>query len=208
MTRARVHDATFQVVDEADAVVLTGSGASSARRDPGATATPRSTGSTSVACTPRAATGSRWRAARRRGHRGSPWPAAARSSVPCSRAGVAFDQNQRDGASVLPGPLDRQPSHLNDAARTDLPWPRMERGSDLILDRHLHRIGGPVDVSGGWFDAGDYLKFTHSTAYNDVLLFSSARLLGRRTPPEPARRGEARSALAVEDVATPSTAAC
>ena len=37
-------------------------------------------------------------------------------------------------------------------------------------------------MAGGWFDAGDYLKFTHSTAYNDVLLFTSARLLGRRAP--------------------------
>ena len=59
----------------------------------------------------------------------------------------------------------------------------MERGSDLITDRTLHPLGGPtVDVSGGWFDAGDYLKFTHSTAYNDVLLFTSARLLGHRAP--------------------------
>jgi endoglucanase len=97
-------------------------------------------------------------------------------------AGVAFDRNQRDGADVPAGSLQRTPSHLNDAHASVYAWPRMERGSDLILDKHLHRIGGPVDVSGGWFDAGDYLKFTHSTAYNDVLLFSSARMLGRRAP--------------------------
>src|SRR4051794_4124207 len=29
-------------------------------------------------------------------------------------AGVAFDRNQRDGAAVVPGPLQRSPSHLND----------------------------------------------------------------------------------------------
>ena len=98
-------------------------------------------------------------------------------------AGVAFDLNQRDGGDVVAGPLDRQPSHLRDRRARIYRWPRMEHGSDLILDRRLHRIGGPVDVSGGWFDAGDYLKFTHSTAYNDVLLFSSARMLGSRTPP-------------------------
>jgi len=97
-------------------------------------------------------------------------------------AGVAFDRNQRDGADVVPSPLQRMPSHLNDAHASVYAWPRMERGSDLILDRRLHRIGGAVDVSGGWFDAGDYLKFTHSTAYNDVLLFTSARLLGDRAP--------------------------
>jgi endoglucanase len=97
-------------------------------------------------------------------------------------AGISFDQNQRDGADVLPGPLHRRPSHLLDRHASLYRWPHMQRGSDLITDRHLHRIGGPVDVAGGWFDAGDYLKFTHSAAYADVLLFTSARLLGRRTP--------------------------
>jgi len=101
---------------------------------------------------------------------------------PILDAGVAFDRNQRDGADVVPGPLDRRPSHLLDRRASVYAWPRMQPGEDLILDRHLHRIGGRVDVSGGWFDAGDYLKFTHSTAYNDVLLFSSARLLGDRAP--------------------------
>jgi endoglucanase len=96
--------------------------------------------------------------------------------------GVAFDQNQRDGDQQLPGPLDRQPSHLNDAQADVYAWPHMVRGEDLITDADLTRIGGPVDVEGGWADAGDYLKFTHSTAYNDVVLFSSARLLGARAP--------------------------
>ncbi len=99
------------------------------------------------------------------------------------RLGVAFDQNQRDGRDVLPGPLHRRPSHLLDRHARVYRWPHMEPGSDLITDRRLHPLGGPkIDVSGGWFDAGDYLKFTHSTAYNDVLLFTSARLLGHRAP--------------------------
>lgn len=34
-----------------------------------------------------------------------------------------------------------------------------------LLDPSLTRIGGPVDVEGGWFDAGDFLKFTHTTSY-------------------------------------------
>jgi endoglucanase len=97
-------------------------------------------------------------------------------------AGVLFDRNQRDGADVVPGALHRRPSHLLDRHASIYRWPDMEHGSDLITDRHLHRVGGRVDVEGGWFDAGDYLKFTHSTAYNDVLLFTGARLLGRRTP--------------------------
>jgi endoglucanase len=110
------------------------------------------------------------------------------------RYGVRFDQIQRDGRSVISGSLPRKPSHLLDRHALVYAWPRMAKGSDLILDRHLRRIGGPVDVAGGWFDAGDYLKFTHSTAYNDVLLFSSARMLGRRAPR--ALTDEARHGLA------------
>jgi endoglucanase len=86
------------------------------------------------------------------------------------RYGVRFDQIQRDGRDVISGSLPRKPSHLLDRHALVYAWPRMAKGSDLILDRHLRRIGGPVDVAGGWFDAGDYLKFTHSTAYNDVMV--------------------------------------
>jgi endoglucanase len=97
--------------------------------------------------------------------------------------GVSFDRNQRDGRDVIPGRLHRRPSHLHDRHATVYRWPHMAPGSDVITDRALHPLRGPrVDVSGGWFDAGDYLKFTHSTAYNDILLFTSARLLGHRAP--------------------------
>jgi endoglucanase len=98
------------------------------------------------------------------------------------RYGVAFDQNQRDGADQLAGPLHRKPAHLNDAAADVYAWPHMVKGEDLITDPDLTRLRGPVDVAGGWADAGDYLKFTHSSAYNDVVLFTSARLLGDRAP--------------------------
>jgi endoglucanase len=96
--------------------------------------------------------------------------------------GVAFDQGQRDGHEQVAATLHRQPSHLNDAQAGVYAWPHMVRGEDLITDPDLTKIGGPVDVEGGWADAGDYLKFTHSTAYNDVVLYSSARLLGGRAP--------------------------
>jgi endoglucanase len=101
---------------------------------------------------------------------------------PLVEYGVAFDQNQRDGDEQVAGPLGRQPAHLNDAQAGVYAWPHMVRGEDVITDPDLTRIGGPIDVEGGWADAGDYLKFTHSTAYNDVALFTSARLLGTRAP--------------------------
>ena len=36
----------------------------------------------------------------------------------------------------------------------------------------LERIGGPVDVSGGWFDAGDYLKFVETASYVTAMMLA------------------------------------
>ena len=46
----------------------------------------------------------------------------------------------------------------------------------------LTKLGVTTDASGGWFDAGDFLKFTHTAAYGDVLLYASARGLGSAAP--------------------------
>jgi endoglucanase len=97
--------------------------------------------------------------------------------------GVAFFQVQRDGADVIPGALDRRPSHLNDASATVYQHPHfLPDGDDVFSDATLTAIGGPVNVEGGWFDAGDYLKFTHTAAYGDALLYASQRALGSAAP--------------------------
>jgi len=181
MTSAAVSGTTYQVTDAAGSVVLTAS----------VPAQPTGSWSTRVPAVYRLDLTSLHSAGRYRISTSggvtarSPW-FRVRGAGPVFgrllRAGVLFDRNQRDGAGVVAGPLHRRPSHLLDRHASLYAHPRMQRGSDLILDRHLHRIGGTADVAGGWFDAGDYLKFTHSTAYNDVLLFSSARMLGRRAP--------------------------
>jgi endoglucanase len=97
------------------------------------------------------------------------------------RDGVTFFQMQRDGRSVVPGTLRRRPAHLNDAAATVYATPHFVT-EDVIGDADLTRIGGPVDVEGGWYDAGDYLKFTHTTAYGVITLLAAARTLGRSAP--------------------------
>ena len=96
---------------------------------------------------------------------------------------VSFFQVQRDGAHVLPGPLARKPSHLNDRTLRWFAWPRYENpGSDTILGAALTPLGGSVNLEGGWLDAGDFIKFTHTIAYADALLFASERALGPAAP--------------------------
>lgn len=97
------------------------------------------------------------------------------------RDGVTFYQAQRDGRAVLPGVLHRRPSHLDDAAATVYATPHFVE-DDIIGDADLTRIGGPVDVEGGWFDAGDYLKITQTTAYGVITLLAAQRALGRAAP--------------------------
>jgi hypothetical protein len=96
--------------------------------------------------------------------------------------GVNFFRNQRDGSSVIRGALRRQPSHLNDSAASVYARPTFRPGGSDVIVGGLRRIGGPVNVAGGWFDAGDYLKFTFTTAYADDLLYAAARALGRHAP--------------------------
>ncbi|HZU58853.1 MAG TPA: glycoside hydrolase family 9 protein [Actinocrinis sp.] len=97
--------------------------------------------------------------------------------------GVTFYQVQRDGSDVISGALHRQPSHLNDRNAAVYKWPHFASGgSDTITDGDLTKAGGSHDVSGGWFDAGDFLKFTHTAAYGDAVLFASERALGASAP--------------------------
>jgi endoglucanase len=96
--------------------------------------------------------------------------------------GVSFFQLQRDGHDVIAGPLGRKPAHLHDSGASVYAIPHFQSGGDTITDSDLKKTGGPVDVEGGWFDAGDYLKFTHTTAYGDALLFAAERALGGSAP--------------------------
>src|SRR4051794_5763481 len=108
---------------------------------------------------------------------------AARLLGPRVGEAVAFFQAQRDGADVIAGTLHRRPAHLHDRALSVYRPPRYdEPDSDVILGRTLKAIGGPVDLEGGWMDAGDFIKFTHTTAYAATLLLVAERELGSAAP--------------------------
>ncbi|SDG82335.1 N-terminal ig-like domain of cellulase [Sinosporangium album] len=96
---------------------------------------------------------------------------------------VTFFGGQRDGAGVLPGPLRRKPSHLNDRAADVYDWPTFTGPGTDQIKGELTKVGGPVDVEGGWYDAGDYLKFTHILSYVDTLMWATQRDAGRAADP-------------------------
>ena len=104
---------------------------------------------------------------------------------------AGFFGTQRDGADVVAGELARRPSHLNDRAAGVYAWPVFTGDDTDEIAGELKRAGGSADVEGGWFDAGDFLKFTHTTAFADTLLWAARRDGG----PEPRTTAEARHGL-------------
>lgn len=91
---------------------------------------------------------------------------------PLADNAVAFYRAQRDGADVDPDILARKPSHLEDAKAKAFAPPRY-KGYRLV--EKLEPVGGSRDVSGGWFDAGDYLKFVATASFVDTALYLAVR---------------------------------
>jgi endoglucanase len=86
---------------------------------------------------------------------------------------LAFYEAQRDGADVDGDVLSRKPSHLADESASIYEIPAY---TDDALQGGLKRIGmSTIDVSGGWFDAGDYLKFVETTSYTVAVMLLAVR---------------------------------
>jgi endoglucanase len=88
-----------------------------------------------------------------------------------------FYQNERDGASFIKSPLRTAAGHLNDEHASVYDSPQFD-SNDLILG-NLVPTGATIDASGGWWDAGDYLKFVQTHSYTVALM-----LIGIRDFPE------------------------
>jgi len=87
---------------------------------------------------------------------------------------VRYFTSERDGADVISSVMDRQPANLTDEKAYVYADPRYDSNDNLLGT--LKKTGGPVDVSGGWFDAGGgYEKFAYTASYADAQMLLAAR---------------------------------
>ena len=99
-------------------------------------------------------------------------PARALYRAPLANA-LSFYRNERDGAEYVPSALRNAPGHLNDASAMTYLTPKVD--SEGAFSGDLTPLGKVVDASGGWWDAGDYLKFVQTTSYTVALQLLGAR---------------------------------
>jgi endoglucanase len=86
---------------------------------------------------------------------------------------LSFYQDERDGPDYIPSVLRTAPAHLNDEDAMTYATPAMNAQGDF--QGNLTPLGLTIDASGGWWDAGDYLKFVETTSYAVALLEVGAR---------------------------------
>jgi endoglucanase len=84
-----------------------------------------------------------------------------------------FYRNERDGENFIKTPLRSAPGHLNDEHAAVYSSPSFN-SDDLILGA-LKPTGVSIDASGGWWDAGDYLKFVQTHSYTVALMLVGIR---------------------------------
>ncbi len=76
---------------------------------------------------------------------------------------LSFYENERDGPDFIPSALRNAPGHLNDEDAMTYLIPKVDSNGNFKGD--LASLGVTVDAAGGWWDAGDYLKFTETISY-------------------------------------------
>jgi endoglucanase len=86
---------------------------------------------------------------------------------------LSFFQNERDGADYIPSDLRTAPAHLNDANAMTYLTPEYRPSGEF--EGELSPLGRRIDASGGWWDAGDYVKFVQTTSYTVAVLLAGVR---------------------------------
>lgn len=86
---------------------------------------------------------------------------------------LSFYQNERDGPAFIPSALRTAPGHLNDQAAMTYLIPKVNSNGNFKGD--LIPLGVRIDAAGGWWDAGDYLKFVETTSYVVAMMETGVR---------------------------------
>src|SRR5262245_7082357 len=85
----------------------------------------------------------------------------------------SFYQVPRDGPQFVPSALPPAAAHLND--QTAMTYLTPNTNSSGRFSGDLTPLGVQRDGSGGWWDAGDYLKFVQTASYTDAILLFGVR---------------------------------
>src|SRR5262249_27919640 len=86
---------------------------------------------------------------------------------------LSFYQTERDGPNFIPSALRTAAAHLNDQHAMTYLTPHANSSGRFSGD--LTPLGIRVDGSGGWWDAGDYIKGVETLGYATDLLLAGAR---------------------------------
>ena len=83
-----------------------------------------------------------------------------------------FYENERDGANFIATPLRTAAGHLNDEHAKAYFTPTFNKKDNAGA---LTPTGTVLDASGGWWDAGDYMKFVETHSYVVAMMLVGVR---------------------------------
>jgi endoglucanase len=102
-----------------------------------------------------------------------------------------FYETDRDGPNYIPNALRTAAGHLNDENATVYDTPPLN-ANDIITTTGtaLTSTGTTIDGAGGWWDAGDYMKYVETISYTTALMEIGIRdfpnQMGPAAPAKPA----------------------
>jgi len=89
-----------------------------------------------------------------------------------------FYQNERDGPDFIATPLRAAAAHLNDQSAKAYVTPSTNNNGRFSGDLAPATFNGSqvvLNAAGGWWDAGDYLKFVQTTSYTVAVILIGIR---------------------------------
>jgi endoglucanase len=83
-----------------------------------------------------------------------------------------YYETSRDGPNYIPNALRTAPGHLNDQSAKAYFTPTFNKKDNAGA---LTATGAVLDASGGWWDAGDYMKFVETHSYTVAMMLVGVR---------------------------------